>query len=171
MACPSSARPISAPPREVLVEQVAPQRPRLEHAALVGDEHPVRLGLGPQLVHLVEQVGSFTGAERFADAGDVGGHLGQRLGDPAERAASARERVADRRLGGAHRPRGRRVGSGVGPVLGDQEGEPQDRDDDERGAEEDAGRERDGQTVAGADPAVAADVAPFPCPPPHSAPD
>ena len=93
-----------------------------------------------ELVGLVEEVGAITGAERLADAGDVGGHLDQGLREPEQREASAGERLLDGG-GGAEGARGGVVGRRIGSPLGRQQRRAQHRDDDERGAEEDASAE------------------------------
>ena len=129
---------------EVLVEHPPLGGPGLEHARAVGDEHPVRSGLGPELVGLIEQVGAIAGAKRLLDAGDVGRHLDQGLGEPAERLASARERVTDGGRRGADSPRRGGVGRLVGAMLGDEKGCAEDHDHHRRGAEEDSGAQRHG---------------------------
>ena len=129
---------------EVLVEHAPLGGPGLEHARAVGDEHPVRAGLGPKLVGLIEQVGAIAGAKRLLDAGDVGRHLDQGLGEPAERLASARERVTDGGRRGADSPRRGGVGRLVGAMLGDEKGCAEDHDHHRRGAEEDSGAQRHG---------------------------
>jgi hypothetical protein len=139
---PALERPADqGPSREVLLRGRAMRGPGLEHTDVVHNQDPVGAGLGAQLVRLVEQIRAIVGAQRFADPGDVRGHLGQGGGELPEAVAPAHQRIADGGARGAKHARRRRLRRRLRPAPGDDQGGPERRHDDQCRAGEDLGGE------------------------------